>query len=379
MTPEDRIVAALEGRGTDRVPTLSLFADPNIVNQVMGWKPSPILPFLKSRAGSRFVDRHGERLSRLADLALFGLNDMAARINYKMGFDAYLACYWRFGLRNSREIQDAFGRVFSLVDDAHGNPYFMYKEGLLKTPDQWRKWPRPEVAKYVRNAARVIRLLMRKWKNKIAIIPFVAPGVWENAWQPMGFSEFVVQTKRNPTFVREVINYFTNLNVAMVESYCHAGAPAVCYGDDLAYKAGPMLSPDMLDRLFGDAFRQITATAHRLGRPIMIHSCGNSNQLLDLFNAWGFDGAHAFEPTANNDLESARLKVGQRFCLVGDIDVTHILTEASKEEVEQAVEQAIRKASGGGFILAPAHTHADICVHNVGWMMDAARRYGKQT
>ena len=379
MTPEDRIVAALRGRDTDRVPTLSLFSDPNIVNQVMGWKPSPILPFLKSRAGSRLVDRHAERISRLADLALFGLNDMGARINYKMGFDAYLACYWRFSMRNSRELQDAFGRVFSLVDDAHGNPYFMYKEGLLKTPDHWRKWPRPEVAKYARDAARVFRLLRHRWKDRIAIIPFAAPGVWENVWQPMGFSEFVVQTKRDPGFVQEVISYFTNLNIAMVESYCHAGAAAVCFGEDLAYKSGPMLSPEMLDRLFGNAYRQITATAHRLGRPIMIHSCGNSNELLDLFMDWGFDGAHAFEPTAENDLESARKKVGARLCLVGNIDITHILTDANKEKVEQAVKEAIRKASGGGFILAPAHTHADICVQNVAWMMDAAHRYKKQT
>ena len=62
---------------------------------------------------------------------------------------------------------------------------------------------------------------------------------------------------------------------------------------------------------------------------------------------------------------------------MGNIDVTHILTEGSRAEVEQAVDETIRKASGGGFILAPAHTHADINVRNVGWMMEAARRGGR--
>ena len=376
MTPEERIVAALEGRETDRVPTLSILADPNIINQVMGWKPSPILPFVKSRVGAGLMDRYKGAMNPLADLAMFGLHDLTLRANAKMGFDAYLVCYWRFGIRNHAELQDAFGRVFKLVDDAHGNPYFMYSRGILNTPEQWRRWGHPEVAGYARAAARMYRLLRRRWRNRIAVIPFVGPGVWENLWQPMGFSEFVVLQKKDPGFIREAIGYFTNLCVAMVESFCHAGAPALCLGDDLAYKSGPMLSPDMLDRLFGDAYRQITATARRLGRPIMIHSCGNSEKLLDLFTEWGFNGAHAFEPTAGNDLKEAREKVGKWLCLVGNIDITHILTEANREEVGRAVQEALEKAGGGPFILAPAHTHGDIRVQNVAWMLEAAQRYG---
>ena len=376
MKPADRIVAALEGRKTDRIPTLSLLADPNIANQVTGRKPFPVLSFLKSPVGSRLLDRQAARINRLADLGVFGVNDLGARINFEMGFDAFMPCYWRFQVRNSREAQDVFGRAWNIVDDGHGNPYLMYNRGLLKTPEQWRQWPLPEVASYATRAARMYRVLRYRWGEKIALVPLVGPGIWENAWQPIGFPEWVVLLRRDPGFAREVIRYYTTLTVAMVESYCHAGAPAICYGDDLAYKSGPMLSPKQLAELLGDACRQITATAHRLGRPIFIHSCGNSTQLLPLFQEWGFDGAHAFEPTAGNDLAAARSQVGSRFCLVGNIDVSHILTEAERGEVEQAVSEAIRKASGGGFILAPAHSHGDIRVRNVLWMLEAALRRG---
>ena len=68
-----------------------------------------------------------------------------------------------------------------------------------------------------------------------------------------------------------------------------------------------------------------------------------------------------------------RQKFGDRLCLVGNIDVTRILTHASRQEVEASVRDAIEKSKGGGFILAPAQTHSEINVRNVRWMLEEAR------
>jgi uroporphyrinogen decarboxylase len=76
-----------------------------------------------------------------------------------------------------------------------------------------------------------------------------------------------------------------------------------------------------------------------------------------------------------NDLAEARRKVGDKLCLIGNIDVTHTLVDGTKEEVEGAVRKAIEDSRGGGFILAPAHSHASISAKNVRWMLEAGRRY----
>jgi len=81
------------------------------------------------------------------------------------------------------------------------------------------------------------------------------------------------------------------------------------YSDDLAYRSGPMLNPKMVDELFGDGYRRLTATAHKLGMKIVIHSCGNVYELLDLFADCGFDGVHALEPTAGVELKKPKLKL----------------------------------------------------------------------
>lgn len=375
MKPEDLLYAALDKRQPDRVPTLSLLADPNIMNQVLGRSGSGrVLEFLNSPRGSRFVDVHGGAISRLFNPGMLAFGNQTIRVNHRLGFDGVLLIYWRGKLVSHNELEDVFGRRFDLVDDGFGNPYMMYRQGLLETPDDWRAYPRPSIAGYARAQGLLYRVWRHTWNDRIAVVPFVGPGLWENSWQPMGFSQFVVLMRRDPAFVREVVGYFTSLTTAVIDEYCRAGARVIALGDDLAYRSGPMLSIDQLEDYYGDGYRQLTATAHRHGARIIIHCCGNTYDLLDKFIEWGFDGAHAFEPTAGNSLAAAREKVGDRLCLVGNIDITQTLVDGTYEQVMEEVERAIHDTRGGGFILAPAHTHAAISAERVRWMLEAAGR-----
>jgi len=135
MDPEERLFTALSGGRPDRIPTFSLMIDPNISNQVLGRKPNGLLDFLSSDRGSRFVDRHARTLNRFIDPALFFFYNDAARVNHSLGFDGLWFGYQRIALRDHAQLEDAFGRLYDIVDDGHGNAYFMYRDGLLKTKE----------------------------------------------------------------------------------------------------------------------------------------------------------------------------------------------------------------------------------------------------
>ncbi len=375
MEPEERIYAALSGQKPDRIPTLSLSFDPNIINQVFRLPPVPALQVINSQKMSDFLDRRGstpENHGIFFTTVMFLMGGLGAQMNYRIGFDGFILPYYRLKFRNHAQAEDMFGRVYDIVDDGYGNPYYMYHEGLIKTPEEWRNWPRPGIARYAESSARLFRLWRRIWRKRIAVIPWVMPGIWENGWQPMGFANFVSLMRRDPGFVREVVGYFTTLTDAMIDAYCRDGAKVVALADDLGHKAGLLLSPDMLDEFYAPSYRQITATAHRHGARIIFHCCGNTNEIVERFVEWGFDGAHAFEPTAMNDLAEARRRAGNRLCLIGNIDVTHTLVDGTREEVEAEVVKAVGDSAGGGFILAPAHTHASINARNLRWMLEAA-------
>jgi uroporphyrinogen decarboxylase len=78
------------------------------------------------------------------------------------------------------------------------------------------------------------------------------------------------------------------------------------------------------------------------------------------------------------DLAKAKDVVGDRICLIGNLDVSRLLVDADKEEVYEAVRLAIHDAGhGGGFILAPDHSHPGISVERLRWMLEAAELFGR--
>ena len=100
--------------------------------------------------------------------------------------------------------------------------------------------------------------------------------------------------------------------------------------------------------------------------------------LLKYFKKWGFDGHHSLEPTENVDLADCRKEIGHDLSLLGHLDIAHVLSHGTRSEVFEHVRDSIKKAGkGGGLILGPSNSHADIKVKNVRWMMEAIDEYGR--
>ena len=62
---------------------------------------------------------------------------------------------------------------------------------------------------------------------------------------------------------------------------------------------------------------------------------------------------------------------------MGNIDIAHVLTYGTKEEVYNAVKFAIKTAGyGGGFIVSAANMHPAVKVQNLKWMVEATHEFG---
>jgi uroporphyrinogen decarboxylase len=202
-------------------------------------------------------------------------------------------------------------------------------------------------------------------------------GLWENTTQVMGLPAFAVALRRDPDFVRRMIRYYERLYLAAVHAAADAGLPAFVYSDDMGHKTGPQIAPRVLDDFFGPSLRRVSDQAHERGMRIIIHSCGNVYQLLDLFAEWGFDGVHSLEPTAGMDLAEVKRRVGDRMCVFGNLDIAHVLSHGTRDEVRAAVQQALRAAAlDGGFIMAMTNSHNAVRVENTRWMIEDTHRYG---
>lgn len=377
-----RVLAALELQEPDRVPTMDMMVEYSNIYGALGKKSVPMGSLFSNPYTSKVIDLIFPRIdqSKLVEKVMddFSYDRTAAAV--ALGYDsAWVMHVPIYRYQSSKVMEDIYGRCYDAVVDERGNlgsP--MYRRGLIGGPADWEGWDKKRIFRLPSLNNRTYSRIQRDFGDKVFIFGSFSGGLFEITWQSMGFKRFVVAVRREKEFMKRYIKFYENLYCLIIEAIADAGLPGVMYTDDLAYRSGPMLSPREYERLFGDSYRHLTETAHSLGLKIAIHSCGNVYPLLNWFADCGFDAVHALEPTAGVDLAKAKEMVGDRICLMGNIDITHILVDADREEVHEAVKKAIRDAGrGGGYIVAPTNSHSGMSLDRLRWMIEAVEAYGR--
>jgi len=376
----ERVLAALELREPDRVPTMDVNEEYSNIYDILGKRPLPLGFLITNRTSKKVIDRAGSVFSYFVNRSMSDFSYDRTAASVKFGYDSTWVMYvpiWRFP--DSNTATDIYGRRYDLVVDKRGNigtP--MYRGGLFKSPADWDAWDKKDIFRYPERANRAYAPIQKDFGDRIFIMGSFLYGLFEMSWQPFGFERWAVLLRREKEFMRRYIKFYEDFYCMMVEAMADAGLPGIMYSDDMAYRSGPMLSPRLMDEFFGGAFRRIAETAHKLGMKIVVHSDGNVYPLLEWYADCGFDGVHALEPTAGVELSKVKEMVGDRMCLLGNLDVTHTLVDASKDEVFEAVRRSIEAAGrGGGYIVAPTNSHPDVSVERLRWMVEAAREYGR--
>jgi len=382
MNSHERTTIALNLGAPDRVPVFSCTEEQNQIYEILGNKGGA-LPLKLIREGvtgalfkltSPLINRIGWMTS---ETEKFMSKKLEADI--ALGYDCSWLMYSAiFNLKGNRQSTDIWGKLYDLVADPDGNVDTpMYREGLLTTPELWDAWPHPDPDKFFKIIYRVFADLQKRYGDKIYLMGSLFSGLWESASQSMGLTAFSVILRRNPDFVRRMVKYYEEIYMATIHATAEAGMPAFIYSDDMGHKSGPQMPPRILEEFFGPSLRRICQEAHKRGIKIIIHSCGNVNLLLDLFADWGFDGVHSLEPTAGIDLAAVKQRLGKRMCIFGNMDISHILSEGTREEVESAVKTMLKAAAlDGGFIMAMTNSHNAVKVENTRWMIEDTHRYG---
>ena len=382
MNAHERTQSALNLQTPDRVPLFSCTEEQNQIYEILGGKDKAVpLSLFQQGITSKLINLLVPLANSSGWFRSQFENFMSKKIeaDIAMGYDCSWVMYSAiFMLKNNRQSTDIFGKLYDLVADPDGNlDTPMYREGLLTSPEKWEAWQHPDPKKFAKLVYRTYADLQRRYGQQIYLMGSLFSGIWESATQSMGLTAFSVTLRRNPEFIHRMVSYYTELYLAVINAVADAGLPAFVYSDDMGYKAGPQSSPKVIGEFFGPGFRRITEEAHRRGLKIIIHSCGNIWELLDLFADCGFDGVHSLEPTAGIDLAKVKQKFGKRMCIFGNLDIAHVLSQGTRQEVEEAVKHALEAAAGeGGFIMAMTNSHNGVKVENTRWMIEFTHRYG---
>lgn len=159
---------------------------------------------------------------------------------------------------------------------------------------------------------------------------------------------------------RDLILEFLDVALARMQrllKHClDAGAGPIYYFNGPEYALPPLMSPRDFEAFVTDYDRRLIELIHSYpDRYTIIHSHGRVNRFLESFVAMGTDGLNVLEPPPLGDvvLLDAKGRVGDRMCLIGNIQYDDLVT-VPQDELDRMIRESIEAgAPGGGFILSP--------------------------
>jgi len=385
MECRERVLAALNLQEPDRVPCHTILIDANNVDKILG-KPEISDFDTVEQLKRENPDGWREELGNLLDAVETSVFSRCVEAAAAIGLDTMQVGIVPLQIAelpgdDRLLMNDIFGRIWEIRDnEGNFNPYYLY--GTMNSPEKWEDIKAhiegPATEKYTKMVRKFYRRINKKHKDKIfVIVTNDLAGVFESASQGMGMSYYAKMLHNNPNFIKEVHEVIARFTAECYKAYMDVGAEVFVESGDLAYHTGPMMSPKKFRELLLPAYQIITDTVHEGGGKIVLHTDGQVTPLLDFVVDCRFDGLQSLEPTAGVDLAFVKKKVGDKLCLMGNIDVAHDLVYGTKDEVYNSVKYAIKTGGpGGGFMVSAANMHPGVKVDNLKWMVEATKKFG---
>lgn len=155
----------------------------------------------------------------------------------------------------------------------------------------------------------------------------------------------------------DIIDTFAEMQYKCVESILKTGAKFdfAHYWEDICFKNGPLLSPEIFDELCAKHYKKRNDLCHKYGIDVISLDCdGVTEKLLP---TWFENGVNTMFPIEigvwGDQFEPARQKYGKGMLGVGGMDKTALRKD--KAAVDKEIERLKRLASMGGFIPCPDH------------------------
>jgi len=142
----------------------------------------------------------------------------------------------------------------------------------------------------------------------------------------------------------------------------------LCLGEDMGNQNGRMFSPKDFEEIFRPRLGRFIDLAHEFGAKAMMHSCGDTHEIMPTLIDMGLDVLDAMQPEPlGMDPETIRAVCKGRLAFCGLISTQHTLPHGTVEDCRREARHRLDViAAGGGYIFAPAHcVQPDTPVENV--------------
>jgi uroporphyrinogen decarboxylase len=194
-----------------------------------------------------------------------------------------------------------------------------------------------------------------------------------NASMLIGTENLVRLTLKNPRAVHQLCELSLETNLRYAEAIIDAGCTPSLTD---AMSSTTVISPKQFREFSFPYLKRLIDFIHSRGKSVTLHICGKTSKI------WGLmveAGADCISIDNDADLLEAKLRVGDRVRLMGNVKPSEVMLQGTTEDVRRAVTECVRKAHDNprGFIVASGCSlPTETPFANIDAMLDTVRDIG---
>jgi uroporphyrinogen decarboxylase len=178
--------------------------------------------------------------------------------------------------------------------------------------------------------------------------------LYERAWTLRGMERLMMDFYDAPHFVHELLGAIADYNIAQVRKALEYDIDAVYFGDDWGQQHGLQMGPGTWHEFIYPQLKRMYAAVREAGKFVMIHSCGDVDELFDPLVAAGLNCFNPFQPEVM-DVEALLRAYRGRLAFHGGLSTQRTLPFGTVEDVRAQTRRLLDLGAEGGYIFAPAH------------------------
>ncbi|MCC6581051.1 MAG: hypothetical protein IT440_11475 [Phycisphaeraceae bacterium] len=200
-------------------------------------------------------------------------------------------------------------------------------------------------------------------------------GCWQHAACLFDINELILRAIDMPDWVHSLMKALLKKKLRFVESMKGAKFDLIETGGGAA--SSTVISPTLFKEFCLPYDKQIHDALHDLGFLVTYHTCGGTAGIEDLIVANGCDASETCAPRSvggNQEPWELAAKIAGRVALIGGVDQHNVVTDGSRELIEQTVRKLFETVGrDGGYVCALSDHFFETPVRNLKWFADAAR------
>jgi uroporphyrinogen decarboxylase len=190
--------------------------------------------------------------------------------------------------------------------------------------------------------------------------------------------DFVAEIADHPQNIKDRAKREVEERLKIGEAYKKHGVLdgfALCA--DYCFNTGPFLSPTMFDEFVTPYLTELIAGYREMGFYTIKHTDGNIMPILDSLVSAKPHALHSLDPQGGVDIAEVKRLVGDKVCLIGNVNCGLLDTGTDEEVIESARYALKHGMPGGGYIFSTSNcVYTGMKLARYELMLDVWRKEG---